>query len=98
MPGRAGSCGIHWRVCCSLLKALLFSSSGCLKLLLLSLGIKSLEMVAGHPAVPGREGSEQRGCARLGGRVSLGRGEVRKDHSPPPQQFGVQSREIHLRG
>lgn len=57
MPGQAGSSGIHRRVCCSLLKALLFSSSGRVKLLLLSLGIKSLEMVAGRPAVPGREGS-----------------------------------------
>lgn len=56
---------IHRRVCCSLPKALLFSSSGGIKLLLLSLGIKSLEMVAGRSAVPGREGSGRSGHTPL---------------------------------
>lgn len=81
LPGRgaadaAGSTGIHLRVCCSLLNAPLLSSPGCIKLQLLSPGIKSLEVAAGRPAVPGREGS---GCARLSTepmQAEVGRGEV----------------------
>lgn len=88
--GAAGSTGV-FAVPCS--KSSLFSSSSRFKLPLLSLGIKSLEMAAGCPAALGSEGSGWRGCARLGGRVSPGRGRVREGHSPPlhhHRRFGVQ--------
>lgn len=84
-PGREQR--IHRRVCCSLPKALLFSSSGGIKLRLLSLGIKSLEMVAGRPAVPGREGSGWLGTPR-----SLQGEERSRLPLHRQRRFGVQRR------
>lgn len=52
---QSGAPGSTCRVCCSLLNAPLLSSPGCIKFRLLSPGIKRLEVVAGRPAVPGRE-------------------------------------------
>lgn len=65
-------------------QSLRFASSGRFTLLLLSLGIKSLEKAAGRPSVPGTEGS---GCAQPG-RWNLAQGDEERSQPPCTSDLG----------
>lgn len=69
-------------------QSLRFASSGRFTLLLLSLGIKSLEKAAGRPSVPGTEGS---GCAQPG-RWNLAQGDEERSQPPCTSDLGCRGK------